>query len=266
MKSWIRSRGVGVAFAGVVGGLMLGPVQRAMLYPAPPEPREPRLPVGAESVWLESSAGRTELWWLPPLDGAPPASVLLYAHGNAELVDDWGDAFGVVRSWGVGVALVEYPGYGRSGGKPSEASIREVMTRAYDWIEARAGAQAPRMIGYGRSLGGGALGLLLAERRFDALVLESTFTSVVALAKERFVPGFLVMERFETEARLAEFSGPVLVVHGENDSLVPLRHGERLAQIAAQSQLVVFEGCGHNDCPRPWPEIRAFLERYLLVR
>jgi len=259
---WIGGVGLGLL---VAAGALVVPLQRAALFPAPGAPETPTLPPRAESLWIESPAGRTELWWLPPFGDRPATSVILFAHGNGERIDDWGDTFSEVRTWGLGVLLVEYPGYGRSGGSPSEGAIRAVMLRAYDRLRVLPGLDRVPVIGYGRSLGGGAIGLLIAERELAALVLESTFSSVVDLARERGVPGALMWERFETLARLPRYSGPVLVVHGDRDALIPVSHARALSAAAAEAELVVFPGCGHNDCPRPWSQLQRFLLRHSLV-
>ena len=189
---------------------------------------------------------------------------MIYTHGNGELIDDWVDGFEEPRGWGMNVLLVEYPGYGRSGGAPSERSIRAAMLAAYDWASARPEVDPKRIVGYGRSLGGGAMCALAAQRHLDALVLESTFTSVRAMAKRLGVPGFMVLDPFDNLARVREFDGPILFVHGTRDSIVPVDEARTLHAAAARSELELI-ACGHNDCVRPWPRVREFLARHGLV-
>jgi pimeloyl-ACP methyl ester carboxylesterase len=218
------------------------------------------LPVGGEALRLGEDA--VEAWWLPPLAMMTPdtaAPVMVFTHGNGELIDHWLPHLDEPRRWGFAVLLVEYPGYGRSGGSPSEASITKTMLAAYDALAARPDADVSRLVAYGRSLGGAAACALAARRDVAALVLESSFTSVRAMAAGLGVPGFLVLDPFDSAAVLAGYEGPVLVLHGERDRIVPVAHGERLAEITG-SELVRMP-CGHNDCPRPWDTLRAFLLR-----
>jgi fermentation-respiration switch protein FrsA (DUF1100 family) len=242
-------------------------IQRSLLFPAPiaagGDPGLARL--GGERLWLEHGGGRTEAWLLPALPEAPgPAPLVLFAHGNGELIDHWLHEFAPVRHWGVSVLLVEYPGYGRSGGSPSQAAITQTMVAAYDVAVARPGVDPQRIVGWGRSLGGGAVCALAQERALAALVLESTFTSVKRFAARFGLPGFLVRDPFDNLAVVREFPGPLLVVHGERDDLIPPAHARAL-HAAAKRALLHWLPCAHNDCPRPWDAVRAFLAQQRLL-
>jgi hypothetical protein len=188
----------------------------------------------------------------------------VYAHGNGELIDHWLHEFEALRARGISVLLVEYPGYGRSSGIPSERSITGAFTAAYDWAAAQPHVDARRIIGHGRSLGGGAICALARERALAALVLESTFTSIREQVRRYGVPGFLVRDPFDNLARVREFEGPVLVLHGERDTSIPVDQGRALHGAARASELHVL-ACGHNDCPRPWPTLLRFLEERRLL-
>ena len=239
--------------------------QRSMLFPRPPLFGAPARPDDAEQVWLVTSFGRVEAWFLAP-HGVPGSRVplLLFTHGNGELIDYWPEEFGEPRTWGVGVLLVEYPGYGRSEGQPSQSSITEVMLAAYDWALSRKDVDPARIIPYGRSLGGGAGAILSLHRFVPALILESAFSSVSAFASGFGAPAFLVRDQFDTVAAVRKFQGPILVLHGDRDDIVPPDHGRAIAAAASRATLK-FMSCGHNDCPRPWREIRDFLFRNRLV-
>ena len=102
--------------------------------------------------------------------------------------------------------LVEYPGYGRSGGKPSERSVTATMLAAYDRIARDPRVDAQRIFGHGRSLGGGAMAQLAARRPLAALILESSFTSVADILHGYHIPDWLISNRFDTRAVLADIS------------------------------------------------------------
>lgn len=241
---------------------LLWQMQRHVLFPAP-SGRGAELDLaarGGERLWLDAGGARVEAWYLPAREGSPAGGpLILYTHGNGELIDDWLDAFDVPRDWGASVLLVEYPGYGRSTGVPSEASIGRTMLAAYDQVRTRPGVDPARILGYGRSLGGGAICTLARERALSALVLESTFASVRSIAAGFGLPALLVRDPFDNLAIVAAFPGPVLLVHGERDTMIPVAHARELEAAAKRARLVVQPGCGHNDCPRPWSELRAFL-------
>lgn len=246
-----------------LGGVWL--LQRAVIFPAPQAPEPPSPPEDARQIWLSSPGARVEAWYLPPL-GAParPHPAIIFAHGNAELIEQWPEQFHEARVWGLAVLLVEYPGYGRSEGSASEPRIAASLAAAHDWLSARPEIDARRIIGYGRSLGGGAICALARWRPLAALILESTFTSLRPLAKRYAVPGALIRDPFDNAEVLADYPAPVFIFHGEADATVPVDHAISLSRRAGNAELMLLP-CGHNDCIRPWPRIREFLEHQGLL-
>jgi fermentation-respiration switch protein FrsA (DUF1100 family) len=233
-------------------------MQRRLLYPAPDAPGVPARPPEARQIWLEGPDGQTEAWFLPPLaPGDEPAPLLLFGHGNGELIDYWPSEFHEPRTWGMAVLLVEYPGYGRSHGRPSQNAIREAFVAAYDWAAAEPGIDASRIVGYGRSLGGGAVGRLSLERSLAAMIFESAFSSTRPFARGFGAPGILVRDPFDNVEAVRAYGGPVLIIHGMQDEIIPVEHGRTLAEAAGVHLHEL--ACGHNDCPRSWPLIRQFL-------
>lgn len=238
--------------------LLLFVLQRSVVFPAPPITSGPPRPADARQIWLQTPSGPTEAWLLPPLSAASaPAPLLLFAHGNAELIDHWPTAFTEPRGWGLAILLVEYPGYGRSAGGPSRETIERTFETAFDWASAEPSIDASRIVLYGRSLGGGAVAVLSRTRPAAALVLESCFTTTGALALRFLAPSFLVRDRFDNLSAIRHFAGPKLILHGDHDEVIPTSHGRRLA--AAAGVPLELLPCGHNDCPRPWPQLHRFL-------
>src|SRR6185295_12563870 len=138
--------------------------------------------------------------------------------------------------------------YGRSGGDPSQKSVTDTWVAAYDWAKSDARIDATHIVGYGRSLGGGAVAQLAARRPLAALVLESTFTSIGGMVRAKGIPGWLVVNEFDTRAVLAKYPGPVLILHGTRDQTFPVAHAHALHAASPHSALHLQE-CGHNDCP-----------------
>ena len=242
--------------------------QRALIFPRsaiPPHAAADLGRLGGETLWLEAGGRRSEAWLLPARGGGAPGPLLLYAHGNGELIDHWADAFEPARARGVSALLVEYPGYGRSEGSPSEASIRETLVAAFDWAAAQDGIDARRIVGWGRSLGGGAVCALARERPLAALVLESTFTSVRSMAARFGVPGFLVRDPFDNLSLVRGFERPLLLLHGEHDEVVAVDHARSLHAAARGAELQLLP-CGHNDCARPWDAVLGFLAAHGVLR
>jgi pimeloyl-ACP methyl ester carboxylesterase len=213
-------------------------------------------PAGFERDWLEMPFGKVETWFLPPhsVGQNRPVPAVIFAHGNAELIDFSAYEMQPFSELGLAVLLVEYPGYGRSQGKPSQKTITETLCAAYDRLAARKDIDATKIVFYGRSVGGGAVCALAAERPSAALILVSTFTSIRSMAAKYLVPGFLVRDPFDNLATVKRYPSPILIIHGRHDEIIPFRHGERLQQAAPQSELIAY-ACGHNDCP---PDVHQF--------
>jgi fermentation-respiration switch protein FrsA (DUF1100 family) len=231
-------------------------VQRSMLFPAPPAMAA--VPAGRAEVVRVKTNG-DDAYGLFLAGSAPgPAPLLIFTHGNGELADDWLDEFDDARQSGIGVLLTEYPGYGAAPGSPSEASIVQSALALYDWAANDPRIDPKRIVAHGRSLGGGAAARLAVERPVSALILESAFTSVADFAARFFAPPFLVRDPFDNRKALRAYRGPLLVIHGTHDTIVPIAHGRELAALVQGSRFHEVD-CGHNDCPREWPAIQAFL-------
>ncbi|MEJ2097952.1 MAG: alpha/beta hydrolase [Deltaproteobacteria bacterium] len=248
-------------------GLALFLLQRAVIFPRYVIPKVDNAGIdfsSIEKMWLPLQFGKVEAWYLPPAEcsGRTPYPVVIYGHGNAELIDFNVQDLLPFTDMGLGVLLVEFPGYGRSGGTPSQKSIRETFVAAYDTIARRPEIDGHRIIFYGRSMGGGAVCALLKERRAAALILMSTFTSIRSFAKRYLIPAILVRDPFDNLAALRHYRGPVLLFHGRQDQIVPFRHGETLSQAAPNARFIPYD-CGHNDCPPDpasfWKAIQDFL-------
>jgi pimeloyl-ACP methyl ester carboxylesterase len=240
--------------------------QRSIFYPGagirvPPEPSPAP---GLERWLLATPVGEVEALFLPgradPAGSRQPAVV--FGHGNGEVVDFWVTGLDGFRERGIGVLLVEYPGYGRSSGTTSEASIRVAMSAAYDRLAADPRVDPARVVGFGQSLGGGAVCLLSRDRPLRALILQSTFTSFAAFTSRYLAPAFLLRDRFDNESAVRSFDGPVLVIHGRQDEVIPFRLGQRLAAVAKHATFRAYD-CGHG-CWDPerlpfWRDVDTFL-------
>lgn len=241
-------------------------IQRQMLFPryllSPPYHIENIS--GLEKIWVTTSFGKIESWFLPQTSRrvSGPAPAVIFAHGNGELIDFWPHEFKNLTHLGIGVLLVEYPGYGRSKGSPSQKNITQAFIRAYDMLVARPDVDPSRIILFGRSLGGGAVCTLAAQRPSAALILMSSFVSVRSFASKYLVPDFLVRDSFDSLAVVQAYHGPVLVVHGRFDDVIPYKHGASLYQAARNGQLISYDS-GHNDCPPSWDIFWRDFETFL---
>jgi len=247
--------------------ILLFLMQRAVLFPRGriPQPAVPDIKITAlEKIWLETRYGNIESWYFPPAHRRSPlpAPAVIFGHGNAELIDYWPEPLKNFSRLGIALLLVEYPGYGRSGGTPSEQSIRCTFVAAYDALVSKKTIDPSRIVLFGRSLGGAAVCTLALERPSAAMILMSTFTSVRAMASKFGMPGFLVRDPFNNLEAVERYRQPLLVIHGWHDSIIPPVHGAKLHAAAKNSTFVTYPA-GHNDCPPDWNLFWKDIESFL---
>ncbi len=234
------------------GGLYL--LQDRMLFPTDvaPAPKDPApFSATAEVFELGIDGGGRVVAWFFPVDSAGaenPAPVVIFFHGNAEIIDQQADIVDHYHRLGISVLLPEYRGYGRSEGKPSQQAILSDNIRFVDRLLERDDVDSSRVVYHGRSLGGGFAADLATKRQPAALILQSTFASVISMARRYAAPGFLVKNPLRTDRVLASIDRPVLIFHGSRDDIIPVYHGRKLRDIGRKVTYVEYD-CGHNDFP-----------------
>ena len=236
-----------IIYGGFVALLYLA--QRSLQY-FPERRRTAPSAVGltkAEEVVLDTAdSERVIVWHVPPCDGQP---VFLYFHGNGGSLRWREERFHDLIADGSGLVALSYRGYGGSSGHPTEKGLIEDAKAAYAFSVARYPAE--RLVLWGESLGSALALTLAAENLVGRLVLEAPFTSAVDVGAQHywFVPVRLFMkDQFRSDLRAGKVTAPVLVVHGENDAIVPITLGKRLCTlIQAPKRFVSVAGAGHND-------------------
>ena len=244
-------------------------LQRSLLFPRfmipPPAPNAGADVPGLERLTLQIEGGKVEAWLMPGdgVSAARPGPAVIFAHGNGELIDYWPELLARYRRLGMTLMLPEYRGYGRSDGSPSEAAMAQDMRRFYDLLVARDDVDPSRIVFHGRSMGGGAVCALARQRKPAAMILMSTFTSIRGMARRYLVPGFLVRDPLDNLEVVRGLERPLLILHGERDSLVPHEHAVQLNQAAPSSRLISYPLADHNDCPPDWNDFWAEVEPFL---
>ena len=250
---WIVALAVLVAAGIILLALYLG--QRKLLFPAPRVSLPPIRDDRVELIELELGKAILAL----PFEETRGAPLIVYAHGNAEVAQWSLPSFLLFRQQGFAVLLLEFPGYGGAPGSPSSDSLRRSALLAFDAVAQRVDIDRDRVVVYGRSIGSGVACHLATERDVRAVVLESAFSSLGSLVAEKGLPAFLLRDRFDNAAAVSSLSVPLFLYHGARDTIIPVSHSEKLAGLASDVTFVTAE-CGHNDCPRPWPELLEFFE------
>ena len=248
---------VGLGLAYTVLLLLAWRFQDRLAFPAPraslPDPKRVGVENG-ERVELVSGDG-TKLvgWYLAPggtLRSPAPFPALLWFYGNGETV---AAIWPVVREFqppGTAVLVLDYPGYGGSGGRATEAALYAAADAAYTALAARPGVDPQRIYVYGRSLGSAVATYTAAHRPVAGLIVESPLTNAAAMAKHHYglLPRFLLRLSLDNVANVRQVHCPILLFHGDADRLVPTAMGMAVAAAAAGPvEVVLIQGSGHND-------------------
>ena len=209
-----------------------------------------------ESVFIDAPDGTRLHAWQVKGD-----SLIIYFGGNAEEVS-WMLGEGVRRTPGVGWLLVDYRGYGSSGGAPSEAAL---VADAIQWYDSVAKNYKSVYV-FGRSLGSGVAVQLAAQRSVAGAILVAPFDSLVEVGKHHypFLPvSWMLKHRFESVAAAPNIKAPLLCIVAVDDEIIPVQHAKRLYDAwGGEKRWIGLEGAGHNSTDNAanyWTSITAFI-------
>ncbi len=213
------------------------------------------LPV--ENVSLTAEDGiKLHAWWIP-VEGAE--FTLLAFHGNAANLPNRADIFSVLRGAPLNILAVEYRGYGKSEGSPSEKGIYRDARAGYDHLVKQRGLSPKRIIVYGASLGSAVATDLATQREVAGVILEAPFPSAAYVAQRvyRFIPGLssLMRTKLDTASKLNRIRAPILIIHGTRDPVIPISYGEEVFRLAQEpKQFLRIEGQCHEDASLVAPQ------------
>jgi pimeloyl-ACP methyl ester carboxylesterase len=239
---------VAVGYGGFV--VLLFIFQRTMMYPVPQTTRTAPAAAGfpqAQEIVLDTEDGEKVIaWHVPPQGGKP---VVIFFHGNGEVLAWREPRFRRLTADGTGLIALSFRGYGGSTGSPTEAGLLHDGAAAYRFAAAHYPPE--RIVPWGYSLGSGVAVAVAAEHPVGKLILEAPYTSMadIAAAMFPFVPvRWLVRDQFRSDERIAKIKVPVLVMHGDKDSVIAMSFGEKLfALVQGRKRLVRFPLGTHVD-------------------
>ena len=236
-----------VTIAGMI--LALRRYQHTQLFQPTPSstplaPNPGNLQLDFEDVVIDGPDGKAIYgWWLPC---SPDASTVLFLHGNRGNLSDRIDSLALYRGMGLNVFGIDYRGYGRSPGTPSEPGLYADAHAAWRYLIDTRNLRENDVIILGRSLGGAVASKLASKTHAGAVIIESTFTSIPTLAKEAFphLPAIgLTRIHFDNLSRIADITAPLLLFHSREDEVIGFHHGEALAAAArAGTRFVEISG------------------------
>jgi len=204
-----------------------------------------------EDVFFRSGRYRLHGWFFP----GPGAGVVLWLHGNAgNIADRLDQALVMKEELGVSSFLIDYRGYGKSEGSPSEKGLYKDAAAAFEWLQVQKRTDPLSVILYGHSLGTAvAVDLALDKgREAGGLVLESPFTSARDMARMvygGFPVDWLMSLKLDNVGRVGNVSAPVLVIHGVDDTTIPFGMGQEVFDAAPEPKTFLpIPGADHSDC------------------
>lgn len=207
-------------------------------------------------------------WYRAPHPGYP---LLVYFHGNAGNLANRAHVYQTLAGAGYGVFALSYRGYGGSGGVPGEAGFYADGRAAIAYARDELNIPVSQMVAYGESIGTGVATQMAGEFDLAALVLWAPFTSLENRAAEIYpwLPvRLLLKDRFDSIGKIGSLRMPVLIMHGEQDNIIPPEHGKALLAAAPEpKQGEFFSGIGHNDFPAEYimPVLNDFFRKHRLT-
>ncbi|MFQ5685273.1 MAG: alpha/beta hydrolase [Candidatus Scalindua sp.] len=177
---------------------------------------------------------------------------LLWFHGNAGNINRRLDNIKMIyERVPVNVFIIDYRQYGRSEGKVTEEGTYLDARAALAYLHSRKDINQEKIIFFGRSLGSAVAVELALEEKCRALILETPFTSILEMGKKlySFLPVRLLLQtKYDTLSKIGNIKVPILVMHGDQDKLVPFEHGRKLYEAANEpKEFYTIPGAGHND-------------------
>ena len=201
-----------------------------------------------EDVSIHTEDGETlSAWWIP---AERPRGAALVLHGNAGNISHRIDYARMFRGFGYSTLLVDYRGYGKSTGKPTEEGTYRDALASWRWLVNAQGLRPQDIVVLGESLGGPIACWIAARETPRALVLASTFTSLPDLGASiyRFLPVRLLSRfKYDTRECLSRVKAPVFIAHSPQDDIVPYSHGQALYAAAHEPKAFLEMAGSHNN-------------------
>jgi len=201
-----------------------------------------------EDVFFETDNHVMLNGWYVPCEEA--TSTLLFCHGNAGNISDRLDSIDIFHNLGLNIFIFDYRGYGKSRGFPTERGTYLDAMAAYNWLISKKKPNEDKIVIFGRSLGGSIAIDLAAKINKGLLISESAFTSIIDIGKELypFLPiKYCASTKYDSIQKIKNVKIPKLIIHSEDDEIIPFRHGEKLFKAAISPKQFYKMNGGHND-------------------
>ena len=199
-----------------------------------------------EDVYFKTKDGLTLNGWF--IKNSRVSATLIYFHGNAGNISHRLEKIKMFHRMGLNVFIIDYRGYGKSEGRPSEKGLYQDAVAAYDYLAVRKDIDRERFISYGDSLGGVFAIYLASQRKVNCLIADSTFSSSADVVRAifPFIPTFLLATKMDSASKVKNFNIPKLFIHSINDEIIPYALGKKLFEAASPPKEFLEITGGHN--------------------
>lgn len=238
----------GLAWAGMAGALWVS--QERLLFHPVPLPTDASLSdqTDVSERFVDVPGARLSVLELRLPD---PKGVVFFLHGNSANLKEWFVDGGLYRRARLDLVMMDYRGFGKSSGRiESEAQLHDDVEAVWRSVAAR--YHGKRIVAYGRSLGTGLAAAWAAAHQPDLTILVSPYSSMRELAALHYpwLPGAVVRYPLRSDEAVPHIRTPLMLIHGDQDRLIPLAHSQALAARAPDARVVVIAGAGHADVHR----------------
>lgn len=220
---------------------------------------------------------RLNAWYVRARGNKP---TVIFCHGQGENISLWQNVIKFLADRGYGVFMLEYRGHGRSEGHPFESGMYVDLESAIRYLQEQENIRQNNIVLWGRSLGGAIVADVASRKQFKGVILESTFTNIRDEAKfivktkilesklkfwRRFsglmVSSIPMVQKFETDKKIAKIKSPLLIGHSTDDVTVPVQMSFKLKELNKSAKLFISESGSHHDNHWFFSEILIFLEK-----
>lgn len=232
-------------------------------------------PKSVQNIYLKSD-NRTLIntWYVKAKANKP---TILFCHGNAGNISYYQEVIDTFSSRGYGILLLDYRGYGKSHGTPSESGLYKDVNAALKFLKEKERIQSSNIVLWGWSLGGAVVAEAASHENFKAVILQSTFTNIKDEAIYVFqhqaqnpsfkaITGFLFdnliyYTKFDTKSKVSKIKSPLLIAHDMPDTVIPARMSYELSKLNPKAELFVSKEGSHNEGQWVYPKVIEFIEK-----
>jgi len=262
-----------VLFALLIYYYLVFPVTLPSLIYAPIK-EQTKSSLKLQDIYLTTSDNvKVNVWYVKAKNDKP---TILFCHGNGGNIGYYEDLINIFSAKGYGLLLLDYRGYGKSEGTPSETGLYNDINAALKFLREKEKLSNNQIILWGCSLGGAVVSEVASKEQFKAVILQSTFTNIKdeavcvygRLANDKvggalikaFFDNLIFLQKYDTKSKITKITSPLLIAHDIPDEVIPVQMSYELAKLNPKAKLFISKTGSHNDGTWFYGEALKFIE------